>query len=198
MFSEHFVGFFFFHKKTSPAFWVDFLPISLCNGSNKIFTKLLVLRLTFLLPRIISPFKSRFVPSRVTHGNMLLVQELVYDLNRHTWGNNVMLKLYTAKAYDRITWSYIIQMLQSFGFQNSGSHSSELYFVLWFLVLVNRPTHEFFKCQSGLWQDNLLSRVYLSLLLSFYLRAWTGCILGFLLYDLHYYACSCLLFKLCV
>lgn len=110
MFSEHFVGF-FFHKKTSSASWVDFLPISLCNGSNKIFTKLLALRLTFLLPHIISPSKSRFVPSRVTHGNMLLVQELVHDLNRHTRGNNVVLMLYTTKAYDKITWSYSIQML---------------------------------------------------------------------------------------
>lgn len=106
----------FFHKKTSPVSWVDFLPISLCNGNNKIFTKLLVLRLALLLPRIISRSKSRFVPSRVTHGNMLLVQELVYDLNRHTRGNNVVLKLYTTKAYNRIAWSYIIQMLQSFGF----------------------------------------------------------------------------------
>lgn len=103
--------FFFFHKKTSSASWVDFLPISLCNGSNKIFTKLLALRLTFLLPHIISPSKSRFVPSRVTHGNMLLVQELVHDLNRHTRGNNVVLMLYTTKAYDQITWSYSIQML---------------------------------------------------------------------------------------
>lgn len=42
-------------KKTSPSTWVDFRPISLCNINSKIFTKLLVMRLSPILPRIISP-----------------------------------------------------------------------------------------------------------------------------------------------
>ena len=42
-------------KKDSLATWADFRPISLYNVSNKMLTKLLVLRLSALLPRIISP-----------------------------------------------------------------------------------------------------------------------------------------------
>lgn len=66
-------------------------------------TKLLVLRLVALLPHIISPTQSGFVPGRVIYYNVLLVQELVHDLNRRTRGNNVVLKLEMAKAYDRMS-----------------------------------------------------------------------------------------------
>lgn len=60
-------------KKDFPATWADFRLISLCNVSNKVLTKLLVLRLSALLPRIISPSQSGFVLGRVLHDNVLLV-----------------------------------------------------------------------------------------------------------------------------
>lgn len=56
------------------------------------------------------------MPSKVIHDNVLLVQELVYDLNLHTRGNNVVLKLDMAKAYDRMSWFFIIQLLRCFRF----------------------------------------------------------------------------------
>lgn len=63
---------------SSPSFWADFWPISLCNISNKILTKLLVLHLALLLPHIISPFQIGFVFGRVIHDdNVLLVKKLL-------------------------------------------------------------------------------------------------------------------------
>lgn len=64
-------------KKTPSVSWSKFKPISLCNMSNKVITKLLVLRLTPLLSRIISPTHSDFVTGRVIYDNILLIQELV-------------------------------------------------------------------------------------------------------------------------
>lgn len=90
-------------NKASHTSWVDFYPISLCNVSKKVITKLLVQRLSPIMPRIISPTQSDFVPGWVVHDNVLLVQELVHDLNRHTRGNNVVLKLDMVKAYDRMS-----------------------------------------------------------------------------------------------
>ena len=80
-------------RKTYPASWANFNLISLCSMSNNVLTKLLVLRLAPLLPRIISPSQSDFVSSTVIQDNVFVVQELVYDHNRHAQWNNVVLKL---------------------------------------------------------------------------------------------------------
>lgn len=56
-----------------------------------------------ILPRIISPSRSGFVLGRIIHDNVLLVQELVHDLNKKTYGSNVVFKLDMAKAYDRLS-----------------------------------------------------------------------------------------------
>lgn len=45
----------FIPKVESPRYWSEFRPISLCNVSNKIFTKILSNRLSALLPKIIIP-----------------------------------------------------------------------------------------------------------------------------------------------
>lgn len=76
--------------------------------SNKILTKLLALRLAPLLPYFIFTTHRGFVPGRVIHDKVLLVQELAHDLNHCTRGNNMVLKLEMAKAYDRMSWPFII------------------------------------------------------------------------------------------
>ncbi|KAK9217059.1 hypothetical protein WN943_005684 [Citrus x changshan-huyou] len=48
--------------------------------------------------------------------NKVITKELVHDLSRRTRGNNVVLKLDMAKAYDRMSWPFILQMLRCFGF----------------------------------------------------------------------------------
>lgn len=67
-------------KKPNPATWSDFQPISLCNVTNKIITKLLTARLAPILPRILSPNQSGFVKGRLLSDNVLLAQELIHDL----------------------------------------------------------------------------------------------------------------------
>lgn len=69
----------------------------------------------------------------VIHDNVLLVQESVRDLNRHRQGNNVALKLDMAKAYDQMSWYFIIKMLRYFGFLDWWVSSI---FGPWFSVLV--------------------------------------------------------------
>ncbi|XP_022857582.1 uncharacterized protein LOC111378580 [Olea europaea var. sylvestris] len=67
-------------KKDGACRWTDFRPISLCTVFNKIITKLLNTRLSTLLPRIISPPQSGFIPGRLIGDNVLLAQELLYTL----------------------------------------------------------------------------------------------------------------------
>lgn len=76
---------------------------------------------------------------------------LVHDLNRLTWGNNVVLKLDMAKAYDKMSWPFIIKMLRSFGFSEQWvSLIRRAIFGPWFSVLFNAVSHGFFQSQCGL------------------------------------------------
>ncbi|XP_073029257.1 uncharacterized protein [Primulina eburnea] len=96
--------------------WSDFRPISLCNVTNKIISKLLYSRLKVVAERLVSWNQSGFVPGRVISDNILLAQELTHSLSLPTRGGNVILKLDMAKAYDRVQWSFLLDVLRHYGF----------------------------------------------------------------------------------
>ncbi|PKA58718.1 hypothetical protein AXF42_Ash000811 [Apostasia shenzhenica] len=68
----------------------------------KILTKLLTQRLGSILPSIISPNQSGFVPNRIISNNILLAQEIFHHIDDNLRSGNVALKLDMKKAYDKI------------------------------------------------------------------------------------------------
>ena len=60
-------------KESNPTSIKKIRPISLCNASYKIFSKVLYLRLKQIIPSLISPNQGGFISGRHISDNMLLV-----------------------------------------------------------------------------------------------------------------------------
>ncbi|XP_027096008.1 uncharacterized protein [Coffea arabica] len=145
-------------KVEHPQDFTQFRPISLCNFANKIISKLLSERLAKILPRLISPQQSEFVKGRQIADNILLAQELVSDITRSNRGGNVVIKLDMMKAYDRVSWPFLLQVLCCFGFSETWIDMIwHLVSNVWFSILVNGAPQGFFKSSRGLRQGDPIS-----------------------------------------
>ncbi|XP_073125486.1 uncharacterized protein [Henckelia pumila] len=87
-----------------------------------------------------------------------LCNEMVNHLNYATRGGNLIVKIDMAKAYDRVQWSFLLQMIQALGFSDViGSRISRCISNCWFSVNINGNLSGFFASKRGLWQGDPLS-----------------------------------------
>lgn len=112
-------------------------------------------RLALILPRIISLEQAAFVKGRNIVDNIALTQELMHDLGRKTRGNNIIIKLDMAKAYDRLEWDFMFAVLYKFGFSLPFIQLIEkLVNNCWFSVLLNGDSAGFFRSTRGVRQGD--------------------------------------------
>ncbi|XP_019183220.1 PREDICTED: uncharacterized protein LOC109178127 [Ipomoea nil] len=143
-------------KKPSPEIFADYRPISLCNFSSKLITKLMVVRMATVLPRVLSPQQSGFVAGRSITDNVLLASEMCHGLSLQN--RDIVLKLDMAKAYDRVSWFFLTSVMRRLGF-------SEVWIDMvfravsnvWYSVIVNGVKEGFFTSMRGLRQGDPLS-----------------------------------------
>jgi hypothetical protein len=94
-----------------------FRPISLINCSFKIFSKVLTLRLGKVLHRLISLNQSAFLKGRYILESVVVALEIVHSLNKSN-SPGLFIKLDYEKAYDRVSWDFLFEVLKSRGFSS--------------------------------------------------------------------------------
>ena len=99
-------------KIEGPESLGNYRPISLCNTVYKIVSKIIVARLRPHLDKLVCPLQSAFVPGRRSVDNAIVVQELIHTIsNKRGSGSYMAIKVDLEKAYDKIEWSFIREVL---------------------------------------------------------------------------------------
>ena len=96
-------------KVKSPQKITEFHPISLCNVSYKIISKVLANRLKKILADVINESQSAFVAERQITDNVLVAFETMHCINGKRKGKEALmaLKFDMSKAYDMVEWWYL-------------------------------------------------------------------------------------------
>lgn len=96
----------------------NFRLICLLNVSFKIFTKVLTNRISIVAKKIIQPTQTAFIPGRYLLEGVVILHETIHEMHKRK-KNGVILKLDFEKAYDKIKWPFIQQVLRMKGFSQT-------------------------------------------------------------------------------
>lgn len=163
----------------------QFRPISLLNCSFKLFSKLLTIRLGKVAQRLVATNQSAFIKGRYILESVVVAHELVHSLSKSK-EKGLVLKLDYEKAYDRVSWEFLFEVLESRGFSSK--------WILWIKqlvtggslgIMVNGEDSAYFKPGKGLRQGDPLSPLLFNLVGDVFSRmldkaASSACIRGVL------------------
>jgi hypothetical protein len=96
----------------------QFRPICLLNCLYKWFTKTLTIRLEPIAERILHKSQIAFIKGRNIMNSVLALHEILHETKRKK-RIGVVLKLDFEKAYDKVSWEFLIQCLKKRGFNET-------------------------------------------------------------------------------
>jgi hypothetical protein len=93
----------------------QYRPICLLNVDYKWFTKVLTMRLTPFAGKLISETQTAFIPGRYILEGVVILHETLHEL-RVSKVPGVILKLDFEKAYDKVSWKFMMEVLRKKNF----------------------------------------------------------------------------------
>ncbi|KAL5858823.1 hypothetical protein ACOSQ4_000119 [Xanthoceras sorbifolium] len=103
-------------KIPSPLEMANFRPISLCNTAYKVISKIIVSRLRGVMADLVGPNQVAFIPGRQIQDNIVVAQEVLHKFRVSKSKKGFLAwKIDLAKAYDKIQWDFIENVLLEVG-----------------------------------------------------------------------------------
>ena len=147
-------------KVKNPTKMSDYRPISLCNVLYKMVSKCVANRLKSILTMVVSDSQSAFVPGRLIIDNIIMAYEVLHCLKEKRSGRkgSMAIKLDMSKAYDRVEWGFLEQIMKKLGFDVRWINlMMECISTPSYAVLINGEPQGFISSSRGIRQGDPLS-----------------------------------------
>ncbi|XP_026419800.1 uncharacterized protein LOC113315756 [Papaver somniferum] len=147
------------HHPQTPS---DYRPISICNVSYKIISKIIANRLKPFLSKIISPTQTAYVAGRHIQDNVIIAHELLHTMKTKKIKHALVgMKLDMSKAFDRVEWTFLLDILRHLGFHSDWIALIEQCISTTDIsLLINGTPSASFKSSRSLRQGDPLSHYY--------------------------------------
>jgi hypothetical protein len=96
----------------------DYRPITMIHSIAKLVSKILALRLAPRMDDLVSANQNAFIRGRSIHDNYKFIQRAAV-LYRKRKIPRILLKLDISKAFDTLSWLFLLDVMQALGFGNT-------------------------------------------------------------------------------
>jgi hypothetical protein len=127
----------------------QYRPICILNVSFKIFTKVATKRITEVAQNVISPSRTTFLLGRNIMEGVVVLHETLHELHTKK-RDGVIFKIDFEKAYGKVKWSFVQQVLRLKGFSDTWCSWIKTLWkgVMWRLKLMIKWVR-FFRLKEG-------------------------------------------------
>jgi hypothetical protein len=135
----------------------QFRPIALINVIFKVVSKAVAFKLDPIANRVISPNQTAFIKGRFILDGVLALHETVHEMRRQK-AAGILLKIDFEKAYDRVNWEFLSEVLRCKGFDSGAVYRiNQLVRGGQTAISINGEVGPFFRNRRGVRQGDPLS-----------------------------------------